>query len=408
MHKKPLLHIALMLIACMVVTPGFAGGTNVFEANCVNLLFPGGNTRVFIQFKPQLLHQDPETGAPLSALSVNLMVKGGKTPNIYVNRYEEYSFNFSEGGYRKDFRKVFDLDLEPGSYRVIVEVEDLLTGAFHYHEIPYDCADKGREYNLSDILFLEDTSAVLRNPAILIQNQVSGASESLNFYTEIYTPSREPLAVRAILFRQEEFLGQLKTRKFDQVDRLNRILQPRTDKTVFSDAFQLEELESGAYLLEIYLYEGEELVAETYRFFNIEWEDLGRVYGNLETSIRQLEYIALEREREEMLSIERESEQQEAFDAWWAARQAGKIKSGQEALEEYYKKVYKANELFGAKGNGWKTDRGKIMIFYGEPDEVQELEYRGASYLVWTFTRWEVKYIFKKDENEYTLMAKNG
>ena len=400
-HTLLRLGVLLGLVCAGLLPPSVAyAGGGAFEANCVNLLSEQGNTRLYIQFKAILLQE------AVAELQVNLMVKAAETPNILVNRYDNLSFNFLESGSRKDFRQLYNFDVEPGNYRIIVEVEDRLTGSIFYKEIPYHCADKDLSHSLSDILFLEDTAMLLRNPSVLIQDEVSGASESINFYSEIYTEVDDPLAVRAVLFRQEESFGQLQTQKFAQVGRINRILNPESSKTVFSDAFSLDELASGAYLLEIYVYREEDLVAESYRFFNIEWEDVGTVFEDLETSIRQLEYIAMDGEINEMLSIGNKKEQREAFEAWWESRQGGKVKSGKEAIEEYYKKIYQANSRFGQEGKGWKTDRGRILFFYGDPDEEQELIFKGDMYLIWTFARWEVKYIFKQQGKKFALVEK--
>ena len=165
----------------------FAAG-EIFEANCVNLLSEEGNTRLYIQFGVGLLKD------AVAELRINMVVKAAETPNILVNRYDQVSFNFLESGGRKDFRRLYNFDLDPGSYRMIVEIEDLLTGKLYYKEIPYNCSDKAEAYNVSDVLFLEDTAMVLRNPSVLIQDEVSGASEFLNFYAEIYTNFKDPLA----------------------------------------------------------------------------------------------------------------------------------------------------------------------------------------------------------------------
>jgi GWxTD domain-containing protein len=39
--------------------------------------------------------------------------------------------------------------------------------------------------------------------------------------------------------------------------------------------------------------------------------------------------------------------------------------------EEHYRRIAYANAHFAFHGPGWKTDRGRIYILYGPPDEIE-------------------------------------
>jgi GWxTD domain-containing protein len=61
--------------------------------------------------------------------------------------------------------------------------------------------------------------------------------------------------------------------------------------------------------------------------------------------------------------------------AAWAnfVRQTGATTGGSEALRDYFKRLAEANVRFREEGiPGWMTDRGKVLLGLGEPDQVYE------------------------------------
>src|SRR5271166_4123453 len=45
---------------------------------------------------------------------------------------------------------------------------------------------------------------------------------------------------------------------------------------------------------------------------------------------------------------------------------------------EHYRRIAYANERFGSAIPGWKTDRGRIYITYGPPDQIEDHSSGGA------------------------------
>lgn len=83
---------------------------------------------------------------------------------------------------------------------------------------------------------------------------------------------------------------------------------------------------------------------------------------------------------------------------FWAKRDAG---GGAGARDRFYALVRNADQLFreggAASTSGWRTDRGRIFIKYGPPDEKLERKNPGSSnpYEVWKYTRTRpVKFVF--------------
>ena len=86
---------------------------------------------------------------------------------------------------------------------------------------------------------------------------------------------------------------------------------------------------------------------------------------------------------------------------FWEKRDPTPGTPGNEAQDDFYKRIAEANRRFREGGSaqipGWRTDRGRIFIRYGPPDEVLSRPQAGNTrpYEVWKFTRGRaLKYVF--------------
>lgn len=86
---------------------------------------------------------------------------------------------------------------------------------------------------------------------------------------------------------------------------------------------------------------------------------------------------------------------------FWARRDPTPGTARNEAQEDFYGRIAEANRRFREGGSadipGWRTDRGRIFIRYGAPDEVlsRPQAETSAPYEVWKYTRERVrKYVF--------------
>jgi GWxTD domain-containing protein len=86
------------------------------------------------------------------------------------------------------------------------------------------------------------------------------------------------------------------------------------------------------------------------------------------------------------------------FNDFWAARQATTGKQDENPLlAEFFVRVQESNLRFRWAGiEGWKTDRGRIFIIYGEPNSVQRQRSTRstASYETWTYVEIGRQFVF--------------
>ena len=85
-------------------------------------------------------------------------------------------------------------------------------------------------------------------------------------------------------------------------------------------------------------------------------------------------YIATNPEIEKYKALSTEDAKREFIYNFWKARDENPADERNENYLNYVNRVNASNERFSALGKkGWKTDRGRVLIVYGEPTEIQRL-----------------------------------
>lgn len=91
-------------------------------------------------------------------------------------------------------------------------------------------------------------------------------------------------------------------------------------------------------------------------------------------------YIITDEERQAFNRLGTDDERQQFVEQFWIRRDPTPDTEENEYKEEHYRRIAHANERFSSGVPGWKTDRGRIYITFGPPDET-ETHASGGSYL---------------------------
>ena len=97
-------------------------------------------------------------------------------------------------------------------------------------------------------------------------------------------------------------------------------------------------------------------------------------------------------------------EERDAFiEQFWQRRDPTPDTEENEFKEEHYRRIAYANEHFSAGRAGWRTDRGRIYIVFGPPDEIEThpsggtydrpIEEGGGQTSTYPFERWRYRYL---------------
>lgn len=90
-------------------------------------------------------------------------------------------------------------------------------------------------------------------------------------------------------------------------------------------------------------------------------------------------YIITEEERKAFKLLKTDEERDQFIEQFWLRRDPDPDTPENEYKEEYYLRIQYANEKFSSGIPGWKTDRGRIYVKFGKPDQV-ESHPSGGSY----------------------------
>jgi GWxTD domain-containing protein len=89
-------------------------------------------------------------------------------------------------------------------------------------------------------------------------------------------------------------------------------------------------------------------------------------------------YIITPEERAAFKQLSNDEERDQFIEAFWQRRDPTPDTAENEFKEEHYRRIAYANDHFYAGVPGWKTDRGRIYIVYGPPDEIESHPSGGA------------------------------
>jgi GWxTD domain-containing protein len=136
-------------------------------------------------------------------------------------------------------------------------------------------------------------------------------------------------------------------------------------------------------------------------------------------------YIITDEEKSVFKNLKTEEERETFIEQFWARRNSDQRAIANEFKEEHYRRIAYANQHYASGIPGWKTDRGRIYITYGKPDEIEshpsggsynrESWEGGGSTSTYPFERWwyrhidgvgddiEIEFVDKSMTNEYRI-----
>ena len=99
-------------------------------------------------------------------------------------------------------------------------------------------------------------------------------------------------------------------------------------------------------------------------------------------------YIITDEERQAFKRLATDEEKQSFIEQFWLRRDPTPGTAENEFKQEHYRRIAYANQRFGFESiAGWKTDRGRVYIVHGPPDEIESHPSRGED--AWLYHRIE-------------------
>ena len=114
-------------------------------------------------------------------------------------------------------------------------------------------------------------------------------------------------------------------------------------------------------------------------------------------------YIITDEERQAFNRLATDDEREQFIEQFWMRRDPTPDSAENEFKEEHYRRIAYANERFASGIPGWKSDRGRIYIAFGPPDENEShpsggtyerpIEEGGGTTSTYPFEKWRYRWI---------------
>jgi GWxTD domain-containing protein len=114
-------------------------------------------------------------------------------------------------------------------------------------------------------------------------------------------------------------------------------------------------------------------------------------------------YIITDEEKTAFHRLATDEEREQFIEQFWLRRDPTPDTEENEFKEEHYRRIAYANDHYASGIPGWKTDRGRIYIIYGPPDEIEShpsggtyerpMEEGGGETSTYPFEQWRYRYI---------------
>ncbi|MEW6651892.1 MAG: GWxTD domain-containing protein [Bacteroidota bacterium] len=388
----------LLLLVLLTVQLSYSQTQLGFELDYAR--FNYDSTSVFMEFyyelSPANMQKKTSAGATASEAIVHIEILNTDTKEFFLNKNYKIvndvvdslpknlsgvlGFVIPKGNYSLSV-KAYDLN-NPKLEKVINEnfaVQPFRTDKFSMSDIELATRIK-KDAKDTKSIFYKNTLEVFPNASMLYTEQ----SPVLFFYAELYNLKLEDPAVNFVL-------------KKDLVNSAGVMVQ-RSEKQIKQGAYSvvevglvnLSKLPSDSYNLALSLIDPKtnQAFISTKRFYlynpNV-IDSAKNVLGNLnvmnsefgifsvedcDLMFKQVKYIASRTEIDRYGKLDSLNAKREFLFNFWNARNPEPGSSRNEYKEQFMKRVAYANQHFKSMGReGYLTDRGRVLLLYGEPDQ---------------------------------------
>ncbi|MEX2399787.1 MAG: GWxTD domain-containing protein [Rhodothermales bacterium] len=319
-------------------------------------------------------------------------------------------------------RTIQSLELVPGRYLLEFQVDDQASNRSFVKELPIRVRDLSRSFALSDLILIDAYDAGANSITPTVSSRVGSDQDQFKLFYEIYADANREVRIRREMAHIPRSSGLPSVKSLlgfgagDDLSDAEISYQETLPQTVRSGRNQyvveipIRSLEVGDYVARVIVEDlsGNEL-DRAERAVTLQWTGLAEHVRDLDAAIDQLSYIAKRNDLEYIRSGRTEQERLARFREFWDRRDPTPNSERNERMEEYYYRIAYANSEYGNFGNGWQTDRGQVMVLFGEPDHVDRhpFNFNVKPYEVWYYYRIGRRFVFIDDTGlgDYELLV---
>lgn len=281
--------------------------------------------------------------------------------------------------------KQFSTDIAPGKYELLVQVTDQESKRVEAFKRSVIVKDFGNDtLALSDVMMVRhmSISGTHKNIAPNLTGMINNEQTSLSLFFEIYNRAQldsVKLKCKLINSKQEiaaqrtkiEPLAGIRTQIIWQVDTLS--IAPEKYLLVVEAAGTSKTDSSKSFR------------ASVPRTCTVRMKNMPLLITDIDKAVEELQYIAKGGEIDYIRDAATPDEKQKRFIEFWAKRNPNPKEPNNDLMEEYYSRVEYANKNFENYMEGWKTDRGMVLIQFGPPQNIERhpFDAENKPYEIW-------------------------
>jgi GWxTD domain-containing protein len=287
--------------------------------------------------------------------------------------------------------------LPPGRYKGELQLNDFESGESLTKDLELTFRDFDRKkVHLSDIMFIDkiDTTDTGVHYTPNLNHVFDNVNSAFAAYVEVYPPDNgKDVQVQYSIFGKDG----------EELYAVEKTYSANLDVVSTVIPFREHLVKPGEYYFAVNAKSGRQ-TAKIQRLFSVFWSNVPIAQTNLQIAVDQLSLVAHKKEVEAIREAS-PVEQQEKFDAFWRQRDPTPNTERNELKEEFFRRIDFANRNFTeiASGRaGWQTDRGKIYVVYGPPDDVdrRNSQMNTPAFETWHYNRLNRKYFFADRDGE--------
>ena len=272
--------------------------------------------------------------------------------------------------------------LLPGKYKLLVKSIDLNTGKTFQRKVDISVQDFAKKaLSISNVFFLKqatfDSLGHLIHFKPSFGNNFNVRSGSFYIYFDIF---------RADSLRPVDFTYKMSHKRSPvEIDSTIRIL-PATRVSSHLIKIDRTTLRHNKYTLELTVTDGKNS-AKRIQEFSFYWSEVPGTVEDISLALRQMSYILSADSLDKYEKADLKT-QQRFFKRFWKEHDPDPSTERNELKNEYFKRVNYANAHFSAMGqSGWLTDRGRILIKFGPPDDIERhpFEMDRKPFVIWRY-----------------------
>ena len=290
-----------------------------------------------------------------------------------------------------------NIALLPGTYKLFLNVQD---------------EDSRKNWKITKKIKLERVNYI--SPSLLFVKEDGGKMNQINFLiqkqdtiwlrTQVNFPQNDSLDGSVI----EEITPAEGNKHIEYfvihnetiIDSGEVIITNAGIQNIYYLPIPITQHKSGIYKIELRYLEETQTTSFHYGFKtkNYWTDEIDEVIGVMRYVLPYSEY--------KQLKGKDESEKWEAINTYWKEKDPTPETTENELLSELNDRVKFSNKNFSILMHGWRSDRGRIYIIYGEPQMVDESsqDNRGYNYQKWVYANGkEFLFIDRSMSGDYTL-----